>query len=806
MVRIASTPALLSLAGILSVAVTAPVAAQDTAAADTSTQAGTQVAAAQDSQAQGAASPAPTTSSAPPPTSGNPPAEALGAVVVTAQKRQQNLQDVPIAVTAFTASQLESRRIEEVTDLSALAPGLQVEASPANGSISQVAIRGNVEINPAIYWDPAIGIYMDGVYLGKSQGSVFDVVDLERVEVLRGPQGTLYGRNTIGGAINLITRQPSGQFSGDASLEIGNYNSQVEKLSLDLPKFGIASISLGAVAEHRDGWVSTTSDSPVTSLNNRGNNGLRFAVNLALLPGLQADYRFDHTDIDTNGDYGQLYRATPAYWSTFAADPAPFSGFANLPNYASQTRQTVADVNAPSFEKVVVEGHSLTFTWNPTERDTVKSISAYRHVDNSDSADYDGSPLAIAETQRYTHFHQLSQELQWVGHAGPLNYTGGLYYYHDDGYTNNPQTFFASTLNYDSEYGTRTDAWAPFGQIDYHVFGGLTLTAGLRYTQEMKALDRTFGFNAAPGTPYTYLIPAGTHADAKFEATTPSFTAAYQFNPDLNVYARYAEGFKSGGFNGEFSDTTQSAAANIAETETPFKPEKQRSLELGLKSTFAEGRAQLNVALFQDNVKDMQESIFTATGAAASIIRNAGAATVRGAELEAAFVPIRGTRVSANYAYLEAYYNTFVDSGQNVPDDRAFVHAPRNTFNVVVDSKLWHTRWGVVQGNVDYAWTASYYTYPYQLSADPSVPGYDPTKQVAGNTQVKSYGLLNMRLALAQIPLGDRASGELAIWGHNLTNQAVATNFIDFGPGFGNLTDAYFMDPLTFGGSFTVHF
>lgn len=795
MVRIASTPALLPLAVTLSLAVSVPVSAQDTTVA----QAAVPAAAPQDSTAQSAAPPAPAAS-------GEAPAEALGPVVVTAQKRQQNLQDVPIAVTAFSASQIESHRIEDVTDLSALAPGLQVEASPANGSISQVAIRGNVEINPAIYWDPAIGIYLDGVYLGKSQGSIFDVVNLERIEVLRGPQGTLYGRNTIGGAISLVTRQPSGQFGGDATLEIGNYNSQVEKLSLDLPKFGIASISLGATMDHRDGWVSTTPDSSVNSLNNRGNNGLSFAVNLALLPGLQADYRFDHTDIDTNGDFGQLYRADASYFDYLSTLSPAYSSFSTLPNYASQTRQTVADVNAPSFEKVVVEGHSLTLTWNPTERDTVKSISAYRHVENSDSADYDGSPLAIAATQRYTQFHQLSQELQWVGRAGPLNYTGGLYYYHDDGYTNNPQTFFAGTTNYDSEYGTRTDAWAPYGQVDWHVIGGLTLTAGLRYTEELKALDRIFGYNTAPGSPYTYLIPAGTHADARFEATTPSFTAAYQFNRGLNAYVRYAEGFKSGGFNGEYSDTTQSSAANIAETQTPFKPEKQRSLELGLKSTFADGRAQLNVALFQDNVKDMQVSIFTATGAAASIISNAGDATVRGAEVEAAFVPVRGTRVSFNYAYLEAYYNTFVDDGQNVPDDRAFVHAPHNTFNVTVDSKLWHTRYGVVEGNVDYTWTGSYYLYPYQLSADPSTAGYDDTKQFAANSEVKSYGLLNMRLALAQIPLSDRASGELAIWGHNLTNQAVATNFIDFGPGFGNLTEAYFMDPLTFGGSFTVHF
>ena len=133
---------------------------------------------------------------------------ALGELIVTAQKREQKLQDVPIAVTAITAKELESRGIQDIADLSALSPGLQVEKSPANGSISQVAIRGNVQINPAIYWDTAVGVYMDGVYLGKSQGSVFDVVDLNRVEVLRGPQGTLYGAGSMGGTIKLVTNKP----------------------------------------------------------------------------------------------------------------------------------------------------------------------------------------------------------------------------------------------------------------------------------------------------------------------------------------------------------------------------------------------------------------------------------------------------------------------------------------------------------------------------------------------------------------------------------------------------------------------
>lgn len=798
MMRIRNTSAILSLAGAISVIAAAPVRADEPAQPPAATP---QLPAQADAPAASA--------SAKQKDQGT--TETLGQVVVTAQKREQKLQDVPIAVTAITAKELESRGIQDIADLSALAPGLQVEKSPANGSISQVAIRGNVQINPAIYWDTAVGVYMDGVYLGKSQGSVFDVVDLNRVEVLRGPQGTLYGRNTIGGAINLVTRKPTGVFGGDASLSVGNYGAHVEKLSLDLPKFGIASISLGAISDQRDGWVTTTPGSSVDQLNNRGNTGFRLAANLALTRDLQADYRYDHSNISENGEFGQLYRAEPGFFNTFAGAPAPLGSFANLPSYASQSRQTVASIDAPSFEHVRVEGHSLTLTWDADARNTAKSITAYRHLDNQDSADYDGSPLPIAQTQRFTKYHQFSQELQWVGRTDRLNYVGGLYYLHDDGRTNNPQSFFGGGSTFDSQYGTRTDAWAPYGQVDFRVTDALTLTGGLRYSEEFKALDRIFGCSAGAGprctvpNGYDYLIPAGTHANGRFEALTPTATIAYKFNNNLNTYFRYAEGFKSGGFNGEYSNTYPVAPPgdqndNIDETKMAFKPEKQRTFELGAKSSYYGGKAELNVALFQNNIKNLQESIFTATGAAASVIRNAGAAIVRGVELEGGVTPIKGTRVSGNYAYLDAYYKTFVDSGVNVPDNRAFVHAPRNTFNLVVDSKFLRTRWGTLEGVVDYAYTASYYLYPYQLTAT------DLSKQVAKDTQVKSYGLLNLRLSLTQVPLGNSASGEVALWARNVANEAVATNMIDFGPGFGSLTDAYFNDPRTFGITGTVHF
>jgi iron complex outermembrane receptor protein len=793
MKRYLSGPATLSLAGALSMAA---LAAQ---AADAAADAPLQVAQA------GAPPAAPAPGTPAPRSAAQPQPESLGAVVVTAQKREQKLEDVPVAVTAITSRQLETRGIQDIADLSALAPGLQIEESPSNRGVSQTAIRGNVQINPAIYWDTAVGVYLDGVFLGKAQGSVFDVVDLNRVEVLRGPQGTLYGRNTIGGAINLVTRAPTGEFGGWASAGGGNYGAHVEKLSLDLPKFSGLSLGFGAVSDQRDGWVKTTPGSSVDRLNNRGNSAFRAAANWSLGPAFQADYRFDLSNIEENNVFSQLSRF----------DNGPIPGLQPvLAPYISQQRQTTASIDGPSFMHVNTMGHSLTLAWNVDPDNTLKSITAYRHLSSRDAEDLDGTPIPLADTQRFTKYHQFSQELQWVGHADRWSYVGGLYYFHDDGFTNNPQTFFSGGANFDSRYGTRSDAWAPFGQVDYKLTQALTLTAGLRYTEELKALDRVFGCNAPatgctppPGQSFLYVIPDGSgHAIGRFEALTPSFTAAYRFNRNLNTYLRYAQGFKSGGFNGETDDPT--------EVNKPFKPEKQVTIELGVKSSFFDQRAELNAALFNNNVRNLQESIFTGKGSAASIIRNAGQATVRGIELEGAVTPVRGTRLSVNYAYLDAHYNSFDDNCDTATppncvqakDNRAFVHAPRSTFNIVADSRFLRTEWGTFEAVADYAYTTGFFLYPYQMSPDSSAPGYDASKQFADNTHVKGYGLLNLRLALTQIPISSSAWGEVALWGRNVTDEAVATNKIDFGPGFNTLTAAYFNDPATYGITGTIHF
>ncbi|MGD9598273.1 MAG: TonB-dependent receptor [Steroidobacteraceae bacterium] len=692
-------------------------------------------------------------------------------VIVTAQKREENLQDVPIAVSAIPREQLEMRGIENILDLGSVAPNLQVSKYPNSNVVSQVAIRGGVTVNGAMYWEPSVGMYLDGVYLGKAMGSVFDVVDLERIEVLRGPQGTLYGRNTMAGAVNLITRKPSGDFRGSASVEFGNFGGRTEKLSVDLPRLGIARLSFAVRKEDRDGLVKLTGGG---ELDNRDQLGARVALTLDFAPDFVADYQFDFTEVDQASQAGQLFSVTPA-GPLFSAAAA----------YASRTRLGTMSINWPAYERLDLHGHALTLTWDVDERNQLKSISARRTVRANDSVDLDYTPVTIATANRISGFEQKSQEIQWVGHAGRLEYVAGLYYYEDSGYTSSPHVYFFGTDV--SEYGFGVEAKSAYGQIDWHATDALTLSAGLRRTEEDKTTSR-----------YKTVTGAGTaiarvEADASFAATTPLATIAYRISDQLNVYGKYSEGFKSGGFQGE--------ATSAVEAVIPFEPEKQKTYEVGVKFASQDDRVLLNTAIFYNDIGDMQVSRFVPPGSSA--IRNAGKATTRGFELEAVWMPTDAIRVQAGYGYLDGKYDEFMEpaaAGQpvsNVASNRSFPHAPEHTLNLTVDARLARGKWGDMRVLADYSYASSFYAYAYQIAT------VDPTRATAGNSKVEGLGMLNLRLGLNDLPMGGAGHASVALWVRNAADRQQPVNYIDFGPGFfSDYRLVYFPEPRTYGATF----
>ncbi|MCY4040042.1 MAG: TonB-dependent receptor, partial [Gammaproteobacteria bacterium] len=689
--------------------------------------------------------------------------EPIEEIVVTAQKREQNILEVPFSITAISEADVENRDITNIGEIDRLVPNLQVTQAPGNSTAAQIAIRGGVTINPALTWETTVGLYLDGVYIGKTQGSVFDVVEVERIEVLRGPQGTLYGRNTLAGGINIVSKAPSGELGGYAKAGVGNYGAQTLAASLSLPAMGNVRVNLAARNETRDGWVDVNAGSIATSsvdaLGDIDRTAFRAAVDVDLSDQLTLAYRFDFSEADQAATHSQLHRLDADFM-------LPILGF------VSTEREDSASVDGPSFEKSEVSGHSLTVDLDLSETLSFKSITAFRDLTWSDGLDLDGTPLDVAHTQRYSDYESFSQELQILGGSGNLNFVAGAYLFNDDGFTDNPQRFFGVFgpfgQTFVSRYGFETQAVALFAQIDYDLSEALTLTAGLRYTDEQKEIERELGNAGQPRT-----ISAGTQADTSFDDLTPTVSLSYDLSDSVSAYLRYAEGFKSGGFNGE--------AQTLEETLRPYSSESVRSIEAGVKGLWFDNRLRASAAVFHNEHSDMQLSVFTAEGAAGSSVRNAGEAVIQGIEVEGMLNVTEDIRVRASYGYLDSEYDKFLDCGgaADVANNRAFPHAPESSLSLSLEAALFRGSWGQLDVIIDHSHISDYYLYPYPIVADTN-PAC-AASALAPATEVGDYGLTDLRLLLSDVRFGENTSFSASLWVQNLGDEEYRANMIDFG-------------------------
>lgn len=744
-----------------------------------------------------------------------PTDDGIGAIVVTAQKRAENVQNVPIAISAVGSQYLESRGIDSIDMLGTIAPNVKIERAPASKSISQIAIRGSVTINPAITWEPAVGLYLDGVYIAKAQGSIFDVADLERIEVLRGPQGTLYGRNALAGAVNLVTRKPSGEAGGSAEVTYGSFNDWRFKGILDLPQMGIFSAKVSGQYRRRDGLIDLVPPGPGGRTRTDSISSGSFMVQLRaeLSDAITADYTFDYSKSDQTPPFSQLLQVNRNGDPRDIFDPASpsyaFGGaFFPLDQYTDANRTTTAALDAPVYEKSRSYGHALTLTAELGSA-TLKSITAYRDLAWSDGLDLDGSPLPVAFTQRITDYHAFSQELQLTGEAGAgrLNYVLGGFYFSETAETLNPQTYFGGGTDLQSDYGSHTKAFAAYAQLDYKLTDALKLSLGGRYTHESKDIRRYFrvNFDFANGilTPTVIAdIPYGVVPDVKYNDFSPAATLAYAVSDDVNVYARFARGFKSGGFNGEtnvFAAPTAACPTGAVELCAPYKPEKIDSYEIGLKTQLFDRRLVFNVAAFRDEHKDMQLSVFTAGTGAASVVRNAAGARIQGLEFETVLRPVKALTINGSLALLDVKYKSFIDGGLDVSANRAFPHAPRTTAALGVDWKVIEGGWGRLNFYGDLSYSSKYFTFPYPL-VTPAL-----SDQNAHTSESQGRTMVNLRATIADIPLGG-AKADVSFFVRNLTKEDNPSNFIDFGPGFGGILLGYFPEPRTYGVTVGVKF
>ncbi|WP_176593457.1 TonB-dependent receptor [Sphingobium sp. EM0848] len=696
-------------------------------------------------------------------------------IVVTAQKREQNLQDVPIAISALSPAYLEKRQITSVADLSGLAPNLKVDTAGGNRTSSIIAIRGGVQGNPQLYFEPSVGMYMDGIYIAKAQGSLFDVADIERIEVLRGPQGTLYGRNAIAGALNIVTRKPSGELSGKVEASYGNYDYRRVRGTIDLPRLGIFSAKLSGQIVKRDGFYHVAGNAFTDEAQTLDSKSGMVQLRAEPFDALTLDYTFDISVNDQQASAAQAVSGT----GTLA------------PYVLPRRRMRDVSFDSPNFEYAKNWGHALTATFDLGDLGTLKSITAQRKQKYRDALDLDGTPVALALSSRDSRYKQFSQEFQLTGKVDRLNYVLGAYYFDDDGFVFNPQSFFSGLSNTDSRFGFTTKAYAAYAQFDYRITDALTLTGGLRYTHEKKAVERYLARLTAAGPVVVVNLPEGTTPPAKFEKISPTATLAYEFGPNLNIYARYAQGFRSGGFN--------ATASTKADVQRVFKPQVQNTYELGFKSRLLDNRLQLNIAAFQNDVSDLQLSVFVPGLSASSILVNAGKARIRGLEIEAVAKPSDRLMVQASVGYLHSKYLQYLDAGVDVADNRAFPHAPKYTVSTSVDWRAMESNLGKLNLIVDFNMMSDYYVSP-----SPLVPT-SPTQTAAAFTQSPGRTMLDARAVLSEIPIGS-ATGTLSLWGRNLLNEDNPNFFIDYGANFQRLTTAYFPDPRTYGVTLGLRF
>ena len=693
----------------------------------------------------------------------------LEEVVVTAQKKEENLQDTPIAITAITESTIDDLNLANVVDLAGMAPNVHIINTPSNNTAATIAMRGGVTINPAITWEPTVGMYLDGVYIGKGQGSIFDVVDLERVEILRGPQGTLYGRNTLGGAINLITKKPSG--SGTSSkLTIGNYGLKQGQLIGDysLGENVFAKLSLNQKV--RNGYVGNAaspyqaaqgvvpnSTSSHEELDTIDSKGMKFSL---LFDGddTSINLTIDRTQQKNIPPFAQLTNTIPNWSAAFGVGASAQTGGLKLwpiELFANESRQDVAHINTQTLETSVVSGQSFTLT-HDLGIGELKAIWSKRKVDWDDVLDLDGGPFPVAETERHTKYSAETLEIQLSGSSDSLEYVIGYYKLKDDAYTANPQSYFGGQSAIAQNYSGTSDANAFFGQVTWSVADKWDLTVGARKTEE----DKT-GFKE-------YVGNFGQNGQGSFDDTSSTFILSHDYSENTNLYFKLADGFKAGGINAE--------APTPFESLKPYEPETIESTELGLKGRYFDNRMMLNVAYFNNEHEDMQISYFTAEAAAASQVLN-NSADISGLEVETTTLINDSTRLMVNLSTLDSEF-----TGNQIASDGFLLeqvpYSPETTLYVSIEKD-----YGNYRIRLDHSRIGEHATFPYS-SKDPR----------AALTNLDSRGTTDFRLLTEPME-----NMQLNFWIKNLNNDYHKMSAIPFGPGFGQLTVSYFNAPRTLG-------
>ena len=663
----------------------------------------------------------------------------LEEVVVTAQRKAESLQEAPLAITALGTRELELQGIADLTDLRGTTPSLSIAPFAGDRATPIVFVRGMGTITVQTTQDTAVGLYVDGVPLGRATGLAADIADIERIEVLRGPQGTLYGKNATAGAINYLTKKPAETFGVEQALTFGNYDKFQSRTGIDLPLGDKLLTKFTYLYIEEDGWVDNNAALPdQTDYYEQKNKAGNVAVRYLPTEALTIDYSYDISDME----YGNSF-----YQVTLGQDV----------DRADETAQAFG-LN-PSDTKI--DGHTLTVMLE-RENITFKSITSYRELDAEVYQNYIGAFYQ----HTFIDQNQFSQEFQFIGNLGErFDYVAGLFYYKEesDEWASSAFGFapFEDIWQVEGEAESRAifgqGTWTP-GILDDR----LSITLGLRYTDDDRSAEKLFLSNLFTGPDPTPLFLKG---DISNDKINPMITFDLALSDDINSYFKVATGYRSGGFNTRSTETGFAAG---------FDEENVLSYELGLKSQLFDNRVRINSAIYYNDYDDLQVSQIR-PGIVFTDILNAGKAVTKGAEIEITAYLTDRLSTQMFYAYIDAEFEEYLDNDVDLSDINTVPYAPRNAGKLGLTYDLGQTRFGNYSAHLDYQHQTKTYSGPRPSDFN------------------RSYDLWSARLQIDDIAIGEN-NLRVGLWGKNITDEEYTTLTTNFG-----VVGAVYGTPRTYG-------
>ena len=619
-------------------------------------------------------------------------AENAGVVIVTARRREETLQDVPVSVTAYTADTLSKQGISDITGLALSLPNTTLKSSRATNSTLTAFIRGVGQQDPVAGFEAGVGIYLDDIYLARPQGAVAEIYDVERIEVLRGPQGTLYGRNTIGGAVKYVTRKLAPQTDIRLRGTVGTYDQKEAMITASTPLTENARVG-GAFGKFKRGGFGTNLLTGAPNYDKDVTAG-RLSAEFTPTPQLFIRVAGDFTQDDSHPRNG--HRLTVGRTS---GQPILENVYDTRANF---------DLALGKHQEVSAHGVAATIEYQVSPDLTLKSVTASRKDTSYAPIDFDSGATTDFHVPALYRNKQFSQELQATYTGDKVQGVAGIYYIDANAFnifdTILNGAFPTSTI---TKGDVDTKAWAVFADGTYNFNDKLSMSAGGRYTVDQRKASILrqiyLGLGGSPqlGNPAAVLFRTDTdfthgeleREDKKF---TPKLGLAYKASAEQNVYASWARGFKGGGFDPRMN--VVGTKISVATAKLGFRPETIDTLELGLKSAYNNNRILTNIAVFHSKYKDVQipGSVAVDTNgdgkddSFAGVTTNAGRAKIDGFELEASARITDAFTVSGMYSRINARYTEFLTSQivagvptiVNVASQRFFQNTPKNSANL----------------------------------------------------------------------------------------------------------------------------